>query len=288
MLVLYFVRTRRVCSVITLTNCHLLANVRVRFQIIFASSRTVASSVRSSTRTVRANAALCNYCPLLPTFKADQKGEEGTQVKMMKTTDCKDLESAVKESDDKLVPEMKDVRASSSCPKRTNCSKTYKVILVSSNVAFILVCVGILLFCLIRFVLPVKFTKTSDNFMSVMIPSSLTQASISAAGLLAVGWQISWPLVCYSLVLVMPLSSSLYWIYISFNGLSGVQDSGWVLLLILSCCCGTWIVQIAVSLLLFCHVKKSNQVKMGLCLDASQNGQQKDGQLLQTDCYLFD
>lgn len=148
-------------------------------------------------------------------------------------------------------------------PRKGTKLRTFlKVFLIVSNSLFVLMCVGIIVFCIIRFVLPIAFEKSSENFMIFMIPSSLTQASISAAGLMAVSSQLSWPLICYSLVLIMPLIGSISWLYVRFADIYTLEAPVLKMFFLLILCCATWCGQIFAAVLLYLKIRAKNRIKV--------------------------
>lgn len=138
--------------------------------------------------------------------------------------------------------------------------KYYKSLLVFTHVSFLIACVVMAVFCMIRFVLPISFNKTSENFMIFMIPSSLTQSSISAAGLVATTSTLSWPLICFSIVQMLPLVFSIYWMFVQFNELTSPSLQVIPMFILLISCCVTWIVQIILSLLLSVQIRRRKKL----------------------------
>ena len=149
---------------------------------------------------------------------------------------------------------------SSSKNQRRRCLKTTvscaKWSLLMTNMVLVMVSVGIVVFCIIRFVLPISFDKSGENFMIFMIPSSLTCASISAAGLLATLSGLSWPLVCYALVIMIPLASSVAWIAVRHEELQSLDYKALPMFILMIVCCTTWCVQIAASIVLATHLRR--------------------------------
>lgn len=152
-------------------------------------------------------------------------------------------------------------RTSSSVQFHRSATKCYKLMLIATNTIFVMVCVAMVVFCIIRFVLPIQFKSSSENFMIFMIPSSLTQASIAAAGLLAAFSGLSWPLICYALVLIIPLGASLYWIYVRFAELQSLEASALPMFVLLIVCCVTWTAQMVCSLALSWEIKARNRMR---------------------------
>lgn len=143
--------------------------------------------------------------------------------------------------------------------------RCFKTLLIISHVFFLFACVFMAVFCMIRFVLPISFNKTSENFMIFMIPSSISQSSISAAGLVATTSTLSWPLVCFSIVQMLPLVFSLYWMFVQFNELQTLTSNVIPMFTLLMICCVTWIVQITLSVLLSVQIR--NRLKYDTNID---------------------
>lgn len=140
--------------------------------------------------------------------------------------------------------------------KSSRLKKYYRSLLVFTHICFLIACVVMAVFCMIRFVLPISFEKTSENFMIFMIPSSITQSSISAAGLFATTSTLSWPLMCFSTVQMLPLVFSIYWIFIQLNELTSFSPQAIPMFILLTSCCVTWIIQIILSILLSIEIRK--------------------------------
>lgn len=133
--------------------------------------------------------------------------------------------------------------------------KCIKVILLGSNLVILVVSVLIIVFCIIRFVLPIEYDKSTprdENFFILMVPSSLTCSSISAAGLLATFSGLSWPLLCYATVLIIPLVSAICWLIACAEEIATFKPEVMPMFALISLCCVTWFVQIVCSIMLSC------------------------------------
>lgn len=116
--------------------------------------------------------------------------------------------------------------------------------------ALLLASIGIIIFCIIRFVLPINYDKSSENFMIFSLPSSLTCASISAAGLVATLSGLSWPLICYAFVLTIPLLGSIGWMVSCADELRELKPASLPMFTLLVTCCATWTVQVLSAIVL--------------------------------------
>lgn len=134
--------------------------------------------------------------------------------------------------------------------------KLSKFLLIASSIIWVIVSVFTVTFCIIRFVLPISLPKNSENLLIFIIPSSIIQAAISAAGLCASLSTLFWPVFCYALVLTIPFSVSMSWIYsLLQNYSSSYETEYYVILSILIVANLSWFLQITCSLYISWNLK---------------------------------
>ena len=130
------------------------------------------------------------------------------------------------------------------------CKKICRMYLITSNIVWLLISVLIVAFCIIRFVLPINLTMKNDTFM-LIVPASIIQASISAAGLMAILSNQLWSLICYIIVIKLPLIMAIYWISYLISDLNSFNDDRMIILTVLTTLCSTWLLQIISAFYLF-------------------------------------
>jgi len=138
--------------------------------------------------------------------------------------------------------------------------KVSKLLLISSSILWVIISVFTVTFCIIRFVLPIELPKNSEHLLIFIIPSSIIQAAISAAGLCASLSALFWPIFCYALVLTIPFSVSLSWIHSLLTNYSATYEREYyVIVSILIVANVSWLCQIVCSLYLSWQLRGGNK-----------------------------